>query len=240
MKILFKSVIFILMILVSSQVCCEEKATIYSKGQIFISDEDDFTQHNLPDYGLKDSYNFKYVKIPNNIENYDRISCAVMNLEKSKRINSFHFIIKKEILLYLSTDNWEENEPAIKRILKENKLSDYLEETDTLEQLHYGDKIGVILCYNNLEFNSKLILALIDTQKHTRRDISWLLWDLWPHYLYAQYGIFDLSEVEVLFKNALGRLQIYLDEARNKYTEENLRKIENNVSYLLNVEGQRI
>ncbi len=172
----------------------------------------------LLDYGLKKSYDFKEIHVPINHEIADvhdkifnYISPAIIELEALKLINGFHFILHKSIDFRISAEDWNKNEKEIKKILRKYKLSDDLKNLEPMPPEKYGGDIGVILCYNNLEFNSRLISALIDTRKHTD-DINMkklqekLLYNQWVHYLYIQYGFTNDIQIRLEFIDSLNWL----------------------------------
>ncbi|MBA7490747.1 hypothetical protein ES702_01290 [subsurface metagenome] len=177
----------------------------------------------LLDYGLKESYDFKEIHVPTSHELADVhdkifncISPAIIELESLKLINGFHFILHEKIDLRISAENWNKNEKGIKKILRKYKLSDDLNNWEPLSPEKYGGVIGVILCYNNLEFNSRLISALIDTQKHTdntaKKDQQrWLLYNRWVHYLYIQYGVTNHVQSQREFQNSLIWLKAFVN-----------------------------
>lgn len=182
---------------------------------------------NLLDYGLKKSYDFKEIHVPTNrklpdvhdkIFNY--ISPAIIELEALKLINGFHFILHESIDLRISAEDWSKNEKRIKKILRKYNLSDDLKNLGPMPPEKYGGVIGVILCYNNLEFNSRLISALVDTRKHTddinmKRLQEKLLYNQWVHYLYSQYGFNNIEQIIYEFRDSL----IWLETLVNKHPE---------------------
>lgn len=176
----------------------------------------------LSDYGLKESYNFKQTHIPVDLnttdtakriaEVHDRIAAhvspVITELESLALINGFHFILHGSIDLRISSGDWDKNENRIKEVLRKHGISNDLENWGPMSPERYGGPVGVILCYNNLEFNSRLILALIDAQKHTD-DIATkqcqerLVHNQWVHYLYIQYGLLNDVQVQLEFSDSL-------------------------------------
>ncbi len=72
------------------------------------------------------------------------------------------------------------------------------------------------LSYNNLEFNSRLIIALLDAEKtdditvkadSKRYGYNFLLCTQWVHYLYIQYGIRNDAQSLLQFADSLGWLR---------------------------------
>ncbi|GAG77821.1 unnamed protein product, partial [marine sediment metagenome] len=62
-----------------------------------------------------------------------------------------------------------------------------------------------------LNSNSRLISALIDTRKHTdditkKEQQLWLLYSLWVHYLYIQYGFTNDIQIQLELKDSLNWL----------------------------------
>ena len=77
----------------------------------------------LADYGLKEFYDFMEIQVPATYDIPDihdriinHISPAIIELEASGLIDSFHFILNKDIALRLSTEDWSKNEKKIKEI----------------------------------------------------------------------------------------------------------------------------
>lgn len=202
---------------------------------------------NLLDYGLKESYDFKEIHVPTNrklpdvhdkIFNY--ISPAIIELEASKLINSFHFILHKSIDFRISTKDWNKNEKGIKKILRKYNLSDDLKNLEPMPPEKYGGDIGVILCYNNLEFNSRLISALIDTRKHTdeinmKKLQEKLLYNQWVHYLYIQYGFTNDIQIRLEFLDSLNWLvTLVTNNPENIEVKEFANKILDDFSNVIN------
>ena len=191
------------------------------------------------DYGLKESYNFKEIHVPTTQDLDDihdkvvtDISPAIIELETSKLINGFFFISHKAIDVRLSSNNWKKNEKKIREILRKHKLSDDLKNCEPLPPEDYGGDIGVILCYNNLEFNSRLIMALLDAQKLTddmnmKRQLEGLLHQ-WIHYLYIQYGIYNELEMDSEFRRSLSWVWRLYEKSNDKEWANTVLKDMNN------------
>lgn len=202
---------------------------------------------NLLDYGLKESYDFKEIHVQTSRELADvhdkifnYISPAIIELEALKLINGFHFILHESIDFRISAEDWNKNEKRIKKILRKYNLPDDLNKWEPLSPEKYGGVIGVILCYNNLEFNSRLISALIDTQKHTdnaakKEQQKWLLYNQWVHYLYIQYGVTNHVQSQHEFQNSLIWLEIFVNSnPENKEVKDFANSILNKFSDTIN------
>ena len=175
------------------------------------------------EYGLKELYDFREVNITTTYEVddihriiIDYISPVIIELESCGIINGFHFILLEDLLLRLSTESWDKNESNIKRILTKHSLSDKLKNWDLSPPENHGGTVGVILSYNNLEYNSRLIMALLDAEKTDnitikadlqRYGYNFLLCTQWVHYLYIQYGIRNDAQLLLEFADSLGWLR---------------------------------
>ena len=177
----------------------------------------------LSDYGLNEFYDFREVNIPATYEVddihriiVDCISPVINELESNNVINGFHFILSEDLFLRLSTESWDKNESFIKGVLIKHGLSDKLKNWDLVSPEIYGGTVGVILSYNNLEFNSRLIMALLDAEKTNditikadlqRYGYNFLLCTQWVHHLYIQYGIRNDAQLLLEFADSLGWLR---------------------------------
>ena len=201
----------------------------------------------LLDYGLKKSYDFKEIHVPINHELADvhdkifnYISPAIIELEALKLINGFHFILHKSIDFRISTEDWSKNEKRIKKILRKYNLSDDLKNLKPMPPEKYGGDIGVILCYNNLEFNSRLISALVDTRKHTddknmKKLQEKLLYNQWVHYLYIQYGFTNDIQIRLEFLDSLNWLvTIVNNNPENIEVKDFANKVLDDFSHIIN------
>jgi hypothetical protein len=72
----------------------------------------------------------------------------------------------------------------------------------------YGGDIGVVLCYNDLEFNSRLCLALAELMNETQDDHilqmqKTLCPHQWVHYLCNQFGYLNIDQITFELDDAL-------------------------------------
>ena len=191
--------------------------------------------------GLKEKWNFKEVHIPVLKSNAHIIILEVVlpvieELEGKNLINGFHFIFHDDLDLRLSSVNWRSSKKAIQKILKEYDLPDTLEDWGPLPPRMYGGKWGEILCYNNLEFNSRLILGLLQARDCaesaiTRDQLYMLLYSQWNHYLFFQYGIND-EEIGILFRNSLRRLSNRIDEMEVRQSIDSWDSVMETLAYM--------
>jgi len=182
----------------------------------------------VSEYGLKESFDFKETHISTNhtipdihekILNY--IAPTVVELEALELINGFHFILHKEIDFRISSDRWSKSKEEIKEVLRQHNLSDNLKNWGPMPPEPYGGNIGVTLCYNNLEFNSRLILALLDAQKNAddnmKKQLENLIYNQWVHYLYIQYGYKNDVQIQLEFQDSIRWLRtIVSNNSRSK------------------------
>jgi hypothetical protein len=168
--------------------------------------------------GLKTDYNFKEVRIflprKRTVKDiHDKIFLKIIPvievLEQRKLINGFHFILHEHIDLRLSCKYWEKKEYIIADILKVWGISDPLVPWFGLDPNLYGGEAGVSLCYNNLEFNSRLVMGIIqanytgDREPHRKKRAIFeqqrynFVYTQFPHYLRAQFGIQNALEAQI-------------------------------------------
>lgn len=84
----------------------------------------------------------------------------------------------------------------------------------------YGGETGVLLCYNNLEFNSRLCLALAEFISETddngaRQHLYDLCPHQWVHYLCNQFAVLNLEQVAFELQDALRWLRGLLSTLEN-------------------------
>ena len=182
----------------------------------------------LHKYGLKDTFDFKEIHFPTTSELTDihsiirkKVGPLIFDLENKKLINSYHFILHKDIDLRLSTFDWISNEPKIKDILCLHNIDDNLQIWGPMPPNKYGSEIGVNLCYNNLEYNSRLICALIELHHLTddlalKKTQEYFIYNQWVHYLYVQYGIKNHIQVQYEFQDALNWLETFVQNNKSK------------------------
>lgn len=174
---------------------------------------------NIEALGLKSSYVFKETHIStsherNNIHRVLKkfVAPAIRDLESEKLISGFHHIVHKEIDLRLSSDDWNKNESKIKEVLAAHSISTDLEDWELMPSESYGGEIGVLLCYNNLESNSWLFLALVDLMDETndktiRQKQERLCPHQWFHYLCNQAGYNNFNQIRFELNDAFEWLE---------------------------------
>ena len=168
--------------------------------------------------GLKTNYNFKEVRIflprkrtVGDIHDkiFFKIIPIITDLEEGRLINGFHFILHEHIDLRLSCSNWDKKGGMIEDGLNALWIEDSLVPWIGLDPNLYGDEVGVNLCYNNLEFNSRLIMGIIqanytgDREPYKKRRALFeeqrnnFIYAQFPHYLRAQFGIQNALEAQI-------------------------------------------
>ena len=173
--------------------------------------------------GLKSSYIFREARISLDGEKIhtllkDRVGPAVRELESSKLINGFHYIIHKDIDLRISSDAWPQYLCQIQKVLATFSIPPELREwKDGMEMPpeKYGGPTGVLLCYNNLEFNSRLCLALIELMSEAKdaaaqQSLMKLCPHQWVHYLCNQFGYLNLDQISFELNDAFCWLEVLL------------------------------
>ena len=160
--------------------------------------------------GLKSIYVFKETHISTSHARHDIheklrqvVSPVIRDLESEGLINGFHHIIHKDIDLRLSCHDWQQYEPRIREVLRIHTISTDLKDWGPMPLESYGGETGVLLCYNNLEFNSRLSLALIEliheTDDESIQEAQHALCPhQWVHYLCNQFGY--LNPDQILFE----------------------------------------
>ncbi len=173
--------------------------------------------------GLKTCYAFKETHIPTSGERRDIhqalgkvIAPAIRDLEYHKLINGFHHTIHKDIDLRLSCEDWPECESTIKELLSIYLISPDLKDW-SMPPEKYGGDIGVLLCYNNLESNSRLSLALVELIEETEdKSLTHAQERLcphqWIHYLFNQFGYLNLDQIIFELNDAFVWLETIVDK----------------------------
>jgi len=176
------------------------------------------------DYGLKESYNFKEIKIKSGIKIEElhkdiiyKIAPAIIHLEENGLINGFHFIWHEKIDLRISSNNWDETEEEIKIRLEEFGLPSDFKDWSMSTERYFGD-IGVLLCYNSLEFNSRIILQLLQEKFDENNDrIINLYASQLPHYHFIQFGWDNITEAIINFENSINQFDEIIERNKNVY-----------------------
>ena len=173
-------------------------------------------------FGLKSSYLFKQTHIPTSDVRHDiyqvlkeSVAPAIRDLESKKLTNGFHYIVHEKIDLRLSSHDWPKYEASIREVLAAHSISPDLEVFKDCVEMppqNYGGTTGVLLCYNNLEFNSRLCLALIELMYETddktlRQKQEELCHHQWVHYLYNQGGYLNFDQIRLELNDAFKWLE---------------------------------
>jgi hypothetical protein len=184
-------------------------------------------QMRAEDFGLKASYEFKQTHIPTSHRRddilrqlRDTVSPAVRELESRRLINGYHHIVHQEIDLRLSCGDWSQHEPDIRTTLEAHSISPELTEWGPMPPERYGGDIGVVLCCNNLEFNSRLCLALAELMDETCDPSTQQMQERlcphqWVHYLCNQFGYLNWDQIVFEVNDALVWLQSMITRHRD-------------------------
>ena len=190
--------------------------------------------------GLRSSYDFRETHIPTTKLKEDLreklrtiVSPAIRDLESKGLINGFHHIVHEHIDLRLSSADWALNEEKVKQVLAAHAISTDLKRWEPMPAAQYGGPVGVILCYNNLEFNSRLALALAELMYDTadesvRKQQEKLCPHQWVHYLCNQCGCLNAEQVLFEFNDAFLWLKSLVDSGGPQgklYAEDVLAKL---------------
>ena len=73
----------------------------------------------------------------------ESVAPAVLELEEEGHINSFHFIFQNNLLIRLSSENWNKNDQAIRDILKKHSIPPEFHEVYQLPKDHFGGDAGL-------------------------------------------------------------------------------------------------
>jgi len=168
--------------------------------------------------GLKTKWDFKEVRIwlprvRSMKDVHDKIFFIVLQviraLEANNLINGFHFIIHDHIDLRLSCGNWDKKKVKIAHILEVYGIGDSLVPWCGLDPNIYGGEEGAILCYNNLEYNSRLVMGIVlanytgdkEPDKRKRAGMEFrrddFVYGQFPHFLRAQFGVGNALEAQI-------------------------------------------
>lgn len=175
--------------------------------------------------GLKTNYDFKETRISTSHEKDDVrrqlrqiIAPAIRALELERLIDGFHHIVHEHIDLRLSCGDWSQQGYRIREVLAKHSIPPDLKDWGPMPYERYGGKIGVLLCYNNLEFNSRLCLALAELMGETDDETTQQMQEMlcphqWVHYLCNQFGYNNLHQIMFELDDALRWLRSLI--ARN-------------------------
>lgn len=173
--------------------------------------------------GLKSSFIFKETHIPTTRDRRDIhqqlrevIAPVVRNLESEGLIDGFHYTVHQQIDLRLSCDDWGRGKRAIRGVLDNHSIRPDLVDWALLPPERYGGEAGILLCYNNLEHNSRLCLALADLMDETddegvRTRQADLCPHQWLHYLSNQFGYLNLDQIVFELNDAFLWLQTFMN-----------------------------
>jgi hypothetical protein len=185
---------------------------------------------DISSLGLKSSFDFKETRIPTSREMSDIrdklrefVAPTVRDLESRNLINGFYHIVHNHIDLRLSCDDWQQHEESIKEVLSEHSISTDLTACGEMSPEVYGGETGVILCYNNLEFNSRLTLALFELMHLTdetsvKETQEKLCPHQWVHHLCNQSGYLNFPQI--VFEFIDGFMWLHEMVARNRENDE--------------------
>jgi hypothetical protein len=130
------------------------------------------------------------------------VAPAIRELEAKGLLDGFHYITHADIDIRLSCNDWPAKESAIQQVLEQYSIASNLVDWKGLSPDEYGGELGVILCYNNLEFNSRLCLPLLESiheaaqQDNPLRDqLDRLSPHQWVHYLANQTGYGNMEQI---------------------------------------------
>jgi len=181
---------------------------------------------NIKTFGLKSKYDFKETHIPTSLCRHnihqklrEIVAPAIRDLESGGLINGFHYLVHEHIDLRLSCADWDQHESKIKQVLKDHSIPTDLADWEFKPE-GYGGETGAVLCCNNLEFNSRLCLALLELINETddqrnRQEQDKLCPYQWVHYLCNQFGYLDLDQDRFELHDAF----IRINELVKKYPQ---------------------
>lgn len=176
--------------------------------------------------GLKSKYVFKQTHIRTSRDRGDihrklrqRVAPAIRDLESRGLINGFHHIIHEDIDLRLSSGDWPQYESRIKQILRVHSIPTDLADWEFVPSELYGGETGALLCCNNLEFNSRLSLALLELMNETddqkdRQGQERLCPHQWVHYLCNQFGYLNRDQIIFELNDAFNWLRMLVCSQR--------------------------
>ena len=176
--------------------------------------------------GLKSVYAFKETHIPTSHSRKDihrqlreTIAPAIRDLESQGLINGFHHIVHDEIDLRLSCHDWPNLEASIQAVLETHSIPFNLKDWGPMPAERYGGEIGVALCYNNLEFNSRLCLALAELMNETQGSPILQMQERlcphqWIHYLCNQFGYLNIDQITFELNDAFTWLESLITRNR--------------------------
>lgn len=172
--------------------------------------------------GLRSSYTFKETHVSTTRDRHDVqeqlrrvIAPVVRQLESRRLIDGFHYIVHQQIDLRLSCNDWHDCEAPIRGVLSDHGIPSDLTDWALQPPEDYGGEIGILLCYNNLEYNSRLCLALAELIAETQDEVirtrqEGLCPHQWLHYLCNQFGYLNLDQIAFEFNDAFVWLQTLL------------------------------
>ena len=181
---------------------------------------------DMATYGLKSKYTFKntYIRTSRSRDDIHQklrqiVAPAIRDLESRGLINGFHYLVHEHIDLRLSCADWDQHESKIKQVLKDHSIPTDLVDWEFKPE-GCGGETGAVLSCNNLEFNSRLCLALLELINETddqriRQEQEKLCPHYWVHYLCNQFGYLNLNQVKFEFQDAF----IWLNELVSEYPQ---------------------
>ncbi len=168
---------------------------------------------NMATYGLKSKYTFKntYIRTSRSRDDIHQklrqiVAPAIRDLESKGLIDGFHYLVHEHIDLRLSCADWDQHESKIKQVLRDHSIPTDLADWELKPEGH-GGETGAVLSSNNLEFNSRLCLALLELINGTydqriRQEQEKLCPHYWVHYLCNQSGYLNPDQVKFEFEDA--------------------------------------
>ena len=173
---------------------------------------------------LRSQYVFKETRVPAAPRMQDIrqvletvVAPAIRELEAKGLLDGFHYLRHTDIDIRLSCNDWPAKESAIQQVLEQYSIASNLVDWEGLSPDEYGGELGVILCYNNLEFNSRLCLPLLESiheaaqQDNPLRDqLDRLSPHQWVHYLANQTGYGNMRQIAFELDDAFEWLRAML------------------------------
>jgi len=161
---------------------------------------------DIATYGLRPKYIFKetHIQTSRNRDDIHQklrqiVTPTIRDLESRGLINGFHYLVHTHIDLRLSCADWDQHESKIRQVLKDHSIPTDLADWEFKPE-GYGGETGAVLSCNNLEFNSRLCLALIELINETddqriRQEQEKLCPHYWVHYLCNQFGYLNSGQI---------------------------------------------
>lgn len=181
---------------------------------------------DIATYGLRRKYIFKETHIQTSRGKDDIhqklrqvVTPAIRDLESRGLINGFHYLIHSNVDLRLSCADWNQHESKVKQVLKDHSIPTDLADWEFKPE-GYGGETGAVLCCSNLEFNSRLCLALLELINGTddqkiRQEQEKLCPQQWVHYLCNQFGYLNWNQIIFELNDAFNWLRTLVGNQRD-------------------------